>query len=183
MGDVLPQEVWERMSGLEVLQAQIAGELPFPPIHHLTGLHPTAAAEGTATFTLPAIDWLSAPPPGRLEGGMVALLAESAASTAIQTLQPAGMAYAPVDLKVNFVRPALTDGREIEATGRVVHAGRSIVLADAEVVNADGKLVALARASALVRPGRPASLAEIADADVATSSPPAPGAARSPENT
>jgi uncharacterized protein (TIGR00369 family) len=160
MGEVLPQDVWDRMSGLQVLQAQIAGELPSPPIHYLTGLHPTAAGEGTATFALPAVDWLTAPPPGRLQGGVVALLADSAASSAIQTLLPPKTAYAPVDLKVNFVRPALTDGRELQATGRVVHAGRSIVLADAEVANADGKLVAIARASALLRPGRPASLSE-----------------------
>jgi uncharacterized protein (TIGR00369 family) len=160
MGEVLPQELWDRMSGLEVLRALIAGELPSPPIHHLTGIRPTAADEGTATFALPAIDWLTAPPPGRLEGGVIALLADSAASTAIQTLLPAGTAYAPVDLKVNFVRPALTDGREVQATGRVVHAGRSIMLADAEVINAEGKLVALARASALLRPGRAASLTD-----------------------
>jgi uncharacterized protein (TIGR00369 family) len=158
MGEVLPQELWDRMSGLEVLRALIAGELPSPPIHHLTGIRPTAADEGTATFALPATDWLTAPPPGRLEGGVVALLADSAASTAIQTLLPAGTAYAPVDLKVNFLRPALSDGREIHATGRVVHAGRSIMLADAEVTNAEGKLVAIARASALVRPGRAAAL-------------------------
>jgi hypothetical protein len=31
-GEVLPQEVWDRMSGLEVLEAQITGELPRPPV-------------------------------------------------------------------------------------------------------------------------------------------------------
>ena len=46
LGDVLEQDVWERMSGLEVLRALIAGELPQPPIHHLTGRCPVAAEEG-----------------------------------------------------------------------------------------------------------------------------------------
>ncbi len=68
VGEVLSQDVWDRMSGLEVLKAQIAGDLPPPPIHHLTGLRVTAAAEGTATFSIPATDWLSAPPPGRVQG-------------------------------------------------------------------------------------------------------------------
>ncbi len=161
IGAVLPQRVWDEMSGLQVLRAQIAGELEPPPISHLTGIHPTAAQEGATTFALPAVDWLSAPPPGRLEGGVVALLAETAASTAIQTLLPPKTAYAPVDLKVNFVRPALTDGRELLATGRVLHAGRSIMLADAQVTNTDGKLVAVARSSAVIRAGRPAALAEV----------------------
>ena len=160
LGEVLSQEVWDRMSGLEVLEAQVAGDLPPPPIHHLIGLRVTAAADGTATFSIPATDWLTAPSPGLLQGGVVALLADSAAASAIQTLLPPKVAYAPVDLKVNFVRPALTDGRELEATGRVVHAGRSIIIADAEVRSSEGKLIAVARASAVLRPGRPASLTE-----------------------
>jgi uncharacterized protein (TIGR00369 family) len=164
IGEVLPQPVWDEMSGLEVMLGQIAGELPAPPIHHLTGLRPVAAAEGTTTFALPATDWLSAPPPGRLEGGVVALLAETAASTAIQTLLPPKTAYAPVDLKINFLRPALTGAHELLATGRVIHRGRSIMLADAEVVNPEGKVVAVARSSAVIRAGRPAALAEL-DAD------------------
>jgi uncharacterized protein (TIGR00369 family) len=161
IGEVLPQPVWDEMSGLEVMLGQIAGELPAPPIHHLTGLRPVAAAQGTTTFALPATDWLSAPPPGRLEGGVVALLAETAASTAIQTLLPPKTAYAPVDLKINFLRPALTGAHELLATGRVIHRGRSIMLADAEVVNPEGKVVAVARSAAVIRPGRPAALAEV----------------------
>ena len=163
MGEVLPQEIWDRMSGLEVLRAQIAGDLPAPPLHYLTGIFPTAAEEGSATFTLPATEWLCAPPPGRVEGGVVGLLADSALASAMQTLLPAGTAYAPVDLKVNFLRPARTDGRDLTATGRVANAGRSILVADAEVVDADGKLVAIARGSALVRPGQPASLTTAAE--------------------
>jgi uncharacterized protein (TIGR00369 family) len=163
LGEVLPQSVWERMSGLEVLRAQIAGELPAPPISYLTGLRPTAAEEGEASFVLPTSEWLTAPPPGRVQGGVVALLADSAAASAIQTLLPKGTANAPVDLKINFVRPALTDGRELEARGHVVHAGRSIMVADAEVRNADGKLVAISRGSALIRPGRRAALVDISE--------------------
>ena len=89
---------------------------------------------------------------------MVGLLADSAAVSAIQTVLPPGTAFAPVDLKTNFVRAAKADGRELTATGRVAHAGRSIALADAETVDADGKTVAITRASALILPGRPASL-------------------------
>ena len=159
LGEVVGQEVWERMSGLEVLQAQIAGELPEPPIHHLTGLRPTAAGEGSASFAMPATGWLAAPPPGRVQGGCVALIADAAAASAIQTLLPAGTSYAPVDIKVNFLRPAQTDGRELLATARVLHPGRSIMVADAEVTDADGRLLAVTRSSAIVREGRAASLA------------------------
>ncbi len=158
-GGVIPQDVWDRLSGLEVLQEQLSGNLPPPPIERLTGLRATAAASGEATFALPAHEGLCAPVPGRLQGGAVALLAETALSTAIETTLPAGTALAPVDLKVNYLRPAVADGRELTAVGRVSHSGRRIAVAESEVRDADGKLVALATGSAMLLPGRPASIA------------------------
>jgi uncharacterized protein (TIGR00369 family) len=159
LGEVLPDEVWARMSGLEVFQAQLAGELPMPPIHFLTGLEPTDVAVGEASFTMPATEWLCAPLRGRVQGGAVALLAEAALSGAIQTTIPAGTAVTPVDLKVNYLRPLAADRRRAMARGRVVHSGRRIAVANAEVFDADGKPVAVATGSAMLLPGRPASLA------------------------
>jgi uncharacterized protein (TIGR00369 family) len=158
-GEVLDDDVWARMSGLEVFQAQLAGELPLPPIHFLTGLEPTDVAVGEASFTMPATEWLCAPLRGRVQGGAVALLAEAALSGAIQTTVPAGTALAPVDLKVNYLRPLAADGRRAMARGRVLHSGRRIAVANAEVLDADGKPMAVATGSAMVLPGRPASLA------------------------
>jgi uncharacterized protein (TIGR00369 family) len=158
-GEVLADEIWARMSGLEVLQAQLNGELPLPPIHFLTGLEPTDVAVGEASFTMPATEWLCAPLRGRVQGGAVALLAEAALSGAIQTTMPAGTAAAPVDLKVNYLRPLSADGRRAVAHGRIVHGGRRIAVANTELFDADGKAVAVATGSAMVLPGRPASLA------------------------
>ena len=145
------------MSGLEVLQAQIAGELAPPPIHFLTGVRPTAAGAGEAVFALPCHEWLCSPL-GTVEGGTIAMLADCALSSAIQTVAPPGAALAAMDLKVNFVRPVRPDGRELLANGRVRHAGRTITIAEAEVVDADGKTVALATGSAMLLADRPASL-------------------------
>jgi uncharacterized protein (TIGR00369 family) len=141
------------MSGLEVLRAQIAGELPDPPIHYLTGLTLTSASEDEAAFELPASEWLCAPPRGRAQGGTVALAAEAALSAAIQTRLPAGTTLASVDLKVNFLRPLAADGRIALARGRLVHAGRRIAVAGAEVLDADGRTVAVATGSAMLRDG------------------------------
>jgi uncharacterized protein (TIGR00369 family) len=157
IGAVIEQSVWDRLSGLEVLQELIAGRLPRPPLHYLTGLEARAAANGEVTFAMPATRWLCAPPPGRLQGGTVAMLAESALGAAIQSTLPAGTAFAPVDLKVNFLRPAAADGRDLLAHARVMHRGRRIAVATAEVTDADGRLVALATGSAMVLPGRPAA--------------------------
>ena len=160
VGEMLPQSVFDRMSGLEVMNAIRAGELPPPPSRYLFGLRLAEASEGQATFVLPASEWLC-PPSGRVQGGVIAMLADAALSGAITTLKPAGTATATIDLKVNFLRPAPADGGELMARGRVDHAGRTIAVAHSEVVNADGKQVALATGSAVMLPGRSASLGDL----------------------
>jgi uncharacterized protein (TIGR00369 family) len=158
IGEILAQDVWEQMTGLEVLAAQLAGELPAPPIHHLTGLRVTGAAERQATFAMPASEWLCAPVRARVQGGAVALLAEAGFSGAIQTTVPARTALAPIDLKINYLRPLTADGALATATGRVLHGGRRVAVATAEVVDAARKPVAVATGSAMLLPGRAVAL-------------------------
>lgn len=160
-GEVVDQEVWDRLSGLEVMRTLLPGGRP--PIAQLTGLRLTAVRDGAATFVMPAREWLTAPPKGRLQGGAIALLAETALSAAVQTTLPARTALAPIDLKVNYLRPLAADGRDATATGTVVHAGRRLAVANAEVRDADDKQIALATGSAMILPGRAASLASIED--------------------
>ena len=149
-GHVLPDEVWDSHTGLEVLQGQASGELPAPPIGELLGLGPTAVAEGSATFSLPAHGWLTQPL-GLVEGGVTACLADSAMAAAVQTTVTDGRAYAPIDLRVNFLRPVPPDGRRLVATAEVAHRTRSIAYTRSDVHNEDGKVVALATATALYR--------------------------------
>jgi uncharacterized protein (TIGR00369 family) len=151
------QELFDRLSGLEFMRAQVNGELPAPPIHYLTGVRPTAAAEGTVTFVLPCSPWLSTSF-RTVQGGFTAMLAEFALTGASFTTAVAGEAVASLDLKVNFLRPVLPDMRDLTAEGEVIHRGRSISVASSRVMNADGKPVALATGSAMFLPGRPASL-------------------------
>jgi uncharacterized protein (TIGR00369 family) len=158
-GEVLPQGVWDRMSGLQVLRALIAGELPAPPLRHLCGIGAVEAAEGSTQWRMPASEWLCAPVQGRLYGGATAFLAGTAIDTAVQTTVPAGAALAPVDLKVYFLRPVAPDGRDLVAHGSLIHRGRSFAVGTSQVLDADGKTVAVATGSALILPGRPATVA------------------------
>jgi uncharacterized protein (TIGR00369 family) len=154
---VLPQTVWDELSGREVLERQLRGELPAPPITHLTGIRPTAVGDGATTFAMPASEWLNSPAQ-RLQGGAIAMLADTAQAAAASTTAAAGTAVAGLDLKVNFLRPVAADGRDLTATAEVEHAGRTLAIARSRVVNAEGKPVALATGSAMYLPGRPASL-------------------------
>ena len=142
-GAVVGDEVFEHSNGLEILRAQATGELPQAPIHHLTGLRPSEVDQGRAVFVLPATNWLRNDA-GAIFGGAIALLANSAAAAAVQTVAPDGTTYTALDVKVNFLRPVPADGRNLVATGTTVHRGRHLVIATADVQDADGRRVAMA---------------------------------------
>ena len=155
----ISQEVWDELPGAEIVRRQIAGELPPPPLHHLTGLSPVEIGEGTATLVMPCTEWLASPT-GRLQGGAIAMLADFAMLIAVQTTTPAGLAFAGLDLKVNFLRPVFPDASELTARAEVVHPGRTIAITRATVTSAEGRPVLLATGSSIYLPGRPATLGE-----------------------
>jgi len=63
------------------------------------------ADAGKTTWKMPASGWLCSLIQGRLYGGAIAMLAGTAIDGTVQTTLPAGTAFAPVDLKVYFLRP------------------------------------------------------------------------------
>ncbi len=159
-GEVLDQEVWNTNSGLDVIQGQIGGEVPLPPISHLTGLEPVSADQGSISMRLPTSEWLNSPA-RRVQGGAITLLADAALAGSVATTAPVGTAVAAIDVKVNFLRPVQSDGRDLIAKGRVEHSGRTLAIANAEVFNAEGQRVAIATGSSMYLPGHPADLGEI----------------------
>jgi uncharacterized protein (TIGR00369 family) len=156
-GEILPQEEFARRDGLDLLREVISGDLPRPPIYHLTGLCLTDVTEGSATVELPCSKWLSTSA-GTIQGGFTAMLAESAMGAAAFSTVEAGTAIASLDLKVNYLRPVFPDGEPIVAEARVLHRGRTLAIVSVEITNAEGKKVALATGSSMYLPGRPANL-------------------------
>ena len=156
---VIGQEIWDELSGLDVLRRQLDGDLPPPPIHHLTGMRLVEVGEGTARFAMPASEWLNSPT-GRLQGGAIAMLADFAMLAAAETTREPGVALAGLDFKVNFLRPGLADGRDLIAAAEVAHRGRTLAITRATVSDGDGKVAMLATGSSMFLPDRPASLGE-----------------------
>jgi uncharacterized protein (TIGR00369 family) len=151
-GRPLTQGEWDELSGVEVLEGLGTGRLPAPPISHLTGMRVLEAEAGRATFGLPASAWLTSPT-GLIQGGAIALLGDTVMAMAAQSTCPPRTTATPLDLKVNYVRPVPADGRELIGRGAVTHRGRTMAIATAEIDNADGKRVAVATGTALIRPG------------------------------
>jgi uncharacterized protein (TIGR00369 family) len=148
-GGALAPGALDECSGLELLTGQLAGRFPRAPIDLLTGIRLTAAEEGRTEFRLTASGWC-ANEFGTVYGGMLALLAGSAGSAAVQTLAPAGTRFTALDMKLNIIRPVPADGDELVATGKVVHGGRQLAIATAEIVNGRGRRVAVATGTTML---------------------------------
>jgi uncharacterized protein (TIGR00369 family) len=154
VGEALPEDVFQRMTGAEILRAQIAGKLPMPPCAHLFGVRYTEASDhGTGTAVMPATTWTCSHK-GTMSGGVLALLANFASGIATQVTLPPGTPLTPIHLDVTFLRPVQPDGRDLVARARVVHRGRTLCAATVEILNADGKQVAVAAATLMIFPGR-----------------------------
>jgi uncharacterized protein (TIGR00369 family) len=76
-----------------------------------------------------------------LHGGIISALIDIAGDYAIMTKFNAGVPT--IDLRIDGLRPARSG--DLVATGRVVKTGRRVSVADVEVHDAEGQLVAIGR--------------------------------------
>lgn len=90
-------------------------------------------------------------PVGLMHGGVMSSLVESVCSraTALAVMDD-GMAAMGQSIAVSFIRPITAGHAEVKARAR--HRGRTTWVWDAEVLNADGRLCALAQMTIAVRP-------------------------------
>lgn len=90
-------------------------------------------------------------PIGLLHGGVMATLVESVCSraTALAVLDD-GMTAMGQSISVSFIRPVTEGAAEVHAVAR--HRGRTGWVWDAEVLNYEGKLCALAQMTIAIRP-------------------------------
>ena len=136
-------------TGLELLRAIAAGELPAPPILHTLDFEMESIEAGRVVFRLrPAGFHYN--PIGSVHGGVFATLLDSAAGCAVHSMLLAGVGYTSLDLSVKFLRRITVETGEVRAAGWVVHSGRTTALARAELTDAGGRLLAEATSSCLI---------------------------------
>jgi uncharacterized protein (TIGR00369 family) len=91
---------------------------------------------GLCELALPYSDKVTQQQDG-FHGGAMGALADIAGGYAGLTQAPEGMEVTTVEYKINFL--AAFQGGELRATGRVVKAGRRIIVTTAEVVHVDAQ--------------------------------------------
>ncbi|MCF2527665.1 PaaI family thioesterase [Yinghuangia soli] len=139
------------MAGLDFLRAMIAGTYPPPPIAETLGFTLDEVEHGYAVFSLvPGEEHYN--PIGSVHGGVYATLLDSAAGCAVHTTLAHGVGYTSLDLNTKFLRPVTMDSGRIRAVGKVLSAGRRTALAEAQLLDERGKLLAHATSSCLIFP-------------------------------
>ena len=129
------------MSGLEYMNALIAGRIPPPPIAQLMDFRLVKVDEGYAMFECaPSEQHYN--PIGVVHGGLAMTLLDSAMGCSVHTRLPASTGYTTLEAKVNMVRAITAKTGVVRATGRVIHFGGRTATAEGRIEDAAGKLYA-----------------------------------------
>jgi uncharacterized protein (TIGR00369 family) len=137
-------------SGLDYLRARIK-DWHGSAMAETMNMRLIAVDDGTATFeAFPSPSYYN--PQMRVHGGYAATLIDSATGCAVQTKLAAGVGYGTIELKVNYVRKMVAETGRLLCTGTVIHAGRTMLTAEARITDEHGKLYAHGSGTFLVYP-------------------------------
>lgn len=137
------------LTGLELIQALVAGQIPHPSIMDTIPMSFGEARKGYVRFNARA-DHRHLNPMGGVHGGFAATVLDSVTGCAVHTTLEKGESYGTVDLNVKMLRPVPRDV-ELIAEANVIHSSRSLGVSEATLKTADGKLLAHATASCFVK--------------------------------
>ena len=87
---------------------------------------------------------------GVVQGGVITQIADAAMGMSLATLQEDGVWNTTVELKINFVRPAI-EGR-LRAVGRVIEMRQTLLFSEADVLDDKGRLIARASSTCMPMP-------------------------------
>lgn len=137
------------LSGMEMMRAVAAGQVPPPAMSSHIGLETVSIAEGDMVMTAQPHE-SHYNPLGSVHGGFVATVLDSVCGCAVHTTLPAGVGYTSLEIKVSFLRPITADTGTVTAHGWVTRRGRSAAFAEADLRDSDGRVLATASSTCLI---------------------------------
>jgi uncharacterized protein (TIGR00369 family) len=112
------------------LRARVADSLQRQAMMQHLGVRLVSVARGCVTLAMPYSDKVTQQQ-GGFHGGAMGALADIAGGYAALTVAPPDVEVTTVEYKINFL--AAFEGGELHATGRVVRAGKRLIITTAEV--------------------------------------------------
>lgn len=122
-----------------------------PPIAKLLGYKLTSLEPGQAVIELDATSH-HRNPFGIIHGGVICTIADAAMATAYAALLRPEETFATLELKVNFLKPVRN--ARLRAVGKVLEKGRSVGLAQCDVIDKSQRVIAHATSSFMRLGGR-----------------------------
>lgn len=135
--------------GLGQLQALTKGEMPAPPVMSMIGMTGFEAEYGKVVVEMPAAEF-HYNPLGTVHGGVISTLLDTAAACSVHSTLAEGEMYTSLDLTVKFLRPVTVASGLLRCEGKVIQRGRRTALAEAQLFDEAGKLVAHATSSCMI---------------------------------
>ena len=135
------------LTGLDILRAAAGGTAPLPPAAALLGWKLLDIEPGRIRVQYTAREEFYNPQ-GNIQGGFLAAMLDDAMGPALFSLLDADQFAPTVEMKVNFLRPAVAG--TLIAEGNVVHRTRSIAFLEGRLLAEDGSLLATATATARI---------------------------------
>lgn len=122
---------------------EIEAKLRRGPYHQWLGITVDSVGEGEITLRAQwREEWIVNPDGGYTHGGILAALVDLTADWAL--VSKTGRGVPTIDLRVDYHRPA-GKGSNLRAVGKVIKFGSQVSVAEAQVFDADDKLVASGR--------------------------------------
>lgn len=140
-------DLMAQKTGLEITDMLVGGELTPLPLQHLLGARWLEMRDGELSQTMPASPWFCRDSQHVNEGVLGSFLNQVGC---IRMLAELGKSQSAAALESNyrFFAPVPADGRELRASCRLNHGSGNTRFIDAEIVDADGKIVAASQGSA-----------------------------------
>ena len=85
-----------------------------------------------------------------MHGGVISTLLDTAAACSVHSTLAAGELYTSLDLTAKFLRPVTVDSGLLTCEGTVLQRGRRTALAQAQLTDERGRLVAHATSSCMI---------------------------------
>ena len=137
------------LDGLGQLRAMADGTMPPPPIMATLGVTDFRPEAGRVVVEMPAAEF-HYNPLGGVHGGVLSTMLDTAAACAVHSTLAVGEGYTSLDLTVKFLRPVTVDSGLLVCEGTVIQRGRRTALAQAQLTDGAGRLVAHATSSCMI---------------------------------
>ncbi len=138
-----------QLDGLGQLQAMVEGTAARPPIMDTLDFSDFRPELGRVVVEMRAQEF-HYNPLGVVHGGVISAMLDTAAGCSVHSTLAVGEAYTSLDLTVKFLRAVTTESGMLRCEGRVLQRGRRTALAEAQLFDERGRLLAHATSSCMI---------------------------------